>query len=399
MCISRSAERTPSITRPDRWPACWPPEPSQLPFLARPRTPRLPPAALFQRIFFRHWPEVAPLSRALSARRPWSTALILVHHDMEPIQDVQRLSGLLGDDPQMRFPHVAAHKAQPCTTRRPQRGQPAAQTGLRAFLADPQQVAGNARRSGRITVRKFAPHWPLPQWISSTPIAVTPASVRWDRPHSTHHSTDRYTVSQLVPKTRAVSRQDKRRAHRAKNPIMALVMGRFALLQGMCSTTTPCTRHSPGAAGRHIRLRYPTAARASSGVRPAYHNRGKALGSGSPWPALRVRLDLHLDRQHAAGRPRAPGGKRNHGSVAPGSKAFSLSVAWLVFLVAHPIRWSNRFTSASHALFVFLHSGSRFGAGGEDQSVIGRSRRSSLPTANESCFSSLLPKETPILSI
>ena len=58
------------------------------------------------------------------------------------------------------------------------------------------------------------------------------------------HSTDRYTASQLVWKARAVSRQLSRRAQRAKNPIMAQVTGRLPSLQGMCSTTTPCSAHS-----------------------------------------------------------------------------------------------------------------------------------------------------------
>jgi hypothetical protein len=35
-----------------------------------------------------------------------------MHHTMESIQDVQRLSHLLGDDLQIRFPHIAADKTQ-----------------------------------------------------------------------------------------------------------------------------------------------------------------------------------------------------------------------------------------------------------------------------------------------
>src|ERR1035441_4780580 len=75
----------------------------------------------------------------------------------------------------------------------------------------------------------------------------TPRSWRCAKPHSTNHSTDRYTASQLVWKARAVSRQLSRRAQRAKNPIMAQVTGRLPLLQGMCSTTTPVvgTLHPP----------------------------------------------------------------------------------------------------------------------------------------------------------
>lgn len=75
-------------------------------------------------------------------------------------------------------------------------------------------------------------------------------------------------------------------------------------------------------------------------------------------------------------RPGARCGKRNPRRVAPGSGASSLSVAWLVWIVSHPLRWSQRFNCASHALLFFLHSGFWFGAGGEDQSVPRRSRRS-----------------------
>src|ERR1035438_10826487 len=71
-----------------------------------------------------------------------------------------------------------------------------------------------------------------------------PRSGRCAKPHSTNHSTDRYTASQLVWNARAVSRQLNRRAQRAKNPIMAQVTRRLPSLQGICSTTTPCAAHS-----------------------------------------------------------------------------------------------------------------------------------------------------------
>src|SRR6266566_2298234 len=48
----------------------------------------------------------------------------------------------------------------------------------------------------------------------------------------------------VVGRHLAVSRQLSLRAQRAKNPIMAQVTGRFPWLQGMCSTTTPCSVHS-----------------------------------------------------------------------------------------------------------------------------------------------------------
>ena len=41
-----------------------------------------------------------------------------------------------------------------------------------------------------------------------------------------------------------LSRQLSRRAHRARNPIMAHVTGRLPSLQGICSTTAPCSLHS-----------------------------------------------------------------------------------------------------------------------------------------------------------
>src|ERR1019366_7337557 len=72
-----------------------------------------------------------------------------------------------------------------------------------------------------------------------------PRQLTSSKPHCTNHSTDRYTASQLVWNARAVSRQLNRRAQRAKNPIMAQVTGRLPSLQGMCSTTPPCSAHPP----------------------------------------------------------------------------------------------------------------------------------------------------------
>src|SRR5665647_532005 len=83
----------------------------------------------------------------------------------------------------------------------------------------------------------------------------TPHSFRCAKPHSTNHSTDRYTASQLVWNVRAVSRQLNRRAQRAKNPIMAQVTGRFPSLHGMCSTTTPCSAHATRRGGCRARSR------------------------------------------------------------------------------------------------------------------------------------------------
>jgi len=66
--------------------------------------------------------------------------LIEMAGDMETIQHVQSLSGLGGDDLQVGFPHVAAHKTQRFYDVRPQRLQAAPQGGLRAAAAHPQQA-------------------------------------------------------------------------------------------------------------------------------------------------------------------------------------------------------------------------------------------------------------------
>src|SRR4051812_38060562 len=75
----------------------------------------------------------------------------------------------------------------------------------------------------------------------------TPRNLRCAKPHSTNHSTDRYTASQLVWNARAVSRQLNRRAQRAKNPIMAQVTGRLPSLHGNVLDYNPMlgTLHSP----------------------------------------------------------------------------------------------------------------------------------------------------------
>jgi hypothetical protein len=76
------------------------------------------------------------------------------------------------------------------------------------------------------------------------PIDHTCCSCRCAKPHCTNHSTERYTASQLVWNTCAVSRQLSRRAQRAKHPFIARVTGRLPSLHGIGSTTTPCSAHS-----------------------------------------------------------------------------------------------------------------------------------------------------------
>src|SRR5450432_3146378 len=75
----------------------------------------------------------------------------------------------------------------------------------------------------------------------------TPRSWRCAKPHSTNHSTDRYTASQLVWKARAVSRQLSRRPQRAKNPIMAQVNRSLAVAPRNVLDYDPMlgTLHSP----------------------------------------------------------------------------------------------------------------------------------------------------------
>ena len=73
-----------------------------------------------------------------------------------------------------RPPHVAADETQPPDHLRPQRLETPAQGRLRAPLADPQQTPAmsvNLVNHGQEIIRPLA----LPQWISSTPIAGTPA--------------------------------------------------------------------------------------------------------------------------------------------------------------------------------------------------------------------------------
>ena len=65
--------------------------------------------------------------------------LVHVPGDMKAIQDMQCVADLPGDDVEVGFPHVAAYKAQAFDHLRPEGLQAAAQTGLRAAGADPQQ--------------------------------------------------------------------------------------------------------------------------------------------------------------------------------------------------------------------------------------------------------------------
>jgi len=60
--------------------------------------------------------------------------------DVEPIQHMQSVAGLCGDDLQIGFPHVAAHEPQTFYDLRPQRSQAAPQGGLCAPFTYPEQT-------------------------------------------------------------------------------------------------------------------------------------------------------------------------------------------------------------------------------------------------------------------
>lgn len=93
-----------------------------------------------------------------------------VSHDVEAVDDVQGLTGRLGNDPQVRLPEITADEAKPGG----------------ALLAK----LFSSRRSHRC---------------------------RWSRPHDTAILTERKTLSHEVWKTTAVSFQESRLAQRAKN--------------------------------------------------------------------------------------------------------------------------------------------------------------------------------------
>ena len=169
--------------------------------------------------------------------------LIQMARDMESIQHVQSMAGLGRDDFQVGLPHITADKTQSADDFRSQCLQTPPQRGLRTPAAHPQQtpasgvdlvdhrqevvrlqaappvnfVYANGFDPTQLTVRQAPLHKPFHR-----PIYRFPTGLERSR---------RFPPSQPTPQ-------------RAKNPIMAHVTGRLPSLQGMCSTTIPCSAHS-----------------------------------------------------------------------------------------------------------------------------------------------------------
>ena len=148
-----------------------------------------------------------------------------------------------GDHLQVRPPHVAAHKAQPADHRRPQRRQAPAQGGLRAPSCPPTTAVGNGCRSGRSPSGNCPPACLCPsesrrcRWPRCLPGSGGPSPTAQTTPPSDKPPPN--WSGRLGP-----SRATTDAAPSApRNPIIAMVIGRLPSLQGMCSTTTPCSGH------------------------------------------------------------------------------------------------------------------------------------------------------------
>jgi hypothetical protein len=96
--------------------------------------------------------------------------LAQVLSDVKAVQDMERVAGLLGDDLQIRLPHVAADERERGGALSPEPAEKLQECLRAAVLADPQQSL--ARRVNLVRERQEVRA--CCQWISSTPIARMP---------------------------------------------------------------------------------------------------------------------------------------------------------------------------------------------------------------------------------
>lgn len=139
--------------------------------------------------------------------------LAQVRHDVKPIQNMNRMTNLLSNHLQVRFPHVAANVAQPAASVLAQPAEELQQSLRLPVLASPQKPSA----AGVNLVNQRQNLCPRCQTISSTSIASIADKSWWARPQATAISTELNTWSQVVRNVSATSFQLKRLAQPARN--------------------------------------------------------------------------------------------------------------------------------------------------------------------------------------
>ena len=134
------------------------------------------------------------LSPAFAERAHFGAADLIdrvahVLRDVEAVEDVERVAGLLRDDRQIGLPHVTADKQEHGGPFFAEPAKEPEQCLGASVLTDPQQPLAR-----RVDVIDGVRNWlPRCQWISSMPIARIPVRSTRSRPQPTAMATDRNT--------------------------------------------------------------------------------------------------------------------------------------------------------------------------------------------------------------
>ena len=167
-----------------------------------------------------------------------------MHRDVEAVQHMQRVADLGPRSPAGR---AATCRCRQSAARRrpPVPARPSPGAGwLGCAAVPPTATGGSGGRSGRSPSGSCPRAGPCPsgsrprQWTGPLPAGDGPSPTAQTNPPS-----DRRPPN-WSGRPGPFRRQDNRRAHRARKPIIAVVTGRLPWLQGMCSTPTPCSGHS-----------------------------------------------------------------------------------------------------------------------------------------------------------
>lgn len=167
--------------------------------------------------------------------------LVEVRGDVKAVQDVERVTDFGGDDLEVRFPHVAADKAQAIDDLRSERRQPQAQRGLSATRPHPQQtpaVAVNLVDDGQEVFRaqSFAPvNLVDADGLDPFQLAMGQAPLEQTNPPSGKRPPNWFgRPGPFRATTTGVPSGPGR-------PSIVRVTGRLPALQGMGSTPMPCS--------------------------------------------------------------------------------------------------------------------------------------------------------------
>lgn len=302
--------------------------------------------------------------------------LVQVPGDMKAIQDMQRVPDVPGDHVEVGLPHVAANKPQALDYVRTEGVQAAAQTGLRAAGAEPQQT----------------PTMPVDLINHGEKVGALLAPAPMDLVHANRFDPVEFAVRQPPfhePLDRPINRfptgaEDARgfaprqapgpagqEAHRGgRDPLLARIPRQMFDHDAMHLARHPPRRVNILGREAPQRHEHPTAF-----LQPVIA-RAERMAVTAARPAARAGLYLHLDFRCA---PR--GGDQAHAAVNETHEGLHQVQerlhcqlrGWCGLFHTHCDGRSGSTVPATRCFF--LQSGLWFGAGGEDQSVPSRSPR------------------------